>query len=226
MKKTVLLLLLALLVAVLPSCDEKKEAKDEDVSVADYGIGDIVEAAGLDRGVVYSTFTEEQKASLQETAAKWKDGELVTEDGVANAGVTVEFNEDGSTVFTYANGGVVTQGADGKISYATADAKDNTAGVNDSWPQNDYTAKLPVPNLAVSSVSEINGIYTVNFADASREAVVAYGNAIKEAGFTADEKVTDNEAIYSYEASDSEGNRVKLSYMGTMGSVSVELAVS
>lgn len=211
MKRILALMLVFATLAFVTACGDSEKTESEAESLADYGIGDIAAAAGIDRGVIYSSLAEEQKTALESAAAA--------------QGAAVEFGAEGETVFTFSDdGGVVTQYADGKISFTTQGAEDNAATVNDTWPENDYTAKLPVPSFSVGSSSEMNGSFTVFFTDADKAGVVAYGEALAAAGFSADAETKETgDSYYSYEAANGDGDRVKLSFSGAVATVKITL---
>ncbi len=211
-KYFVIVMAFILLATSICGCDGTADDNSAAESIADYGIGDVVAGAELDRTAVYSTFSEEQRAALVAAGEK--------------QGITVTFGDDGSTVFAYNDGSkVITQHSDGTVSYRDGDADESaTAQLNDSWPQNQYTAKLPVPELKVGSSSEINGKFTVIFDDADKAGASAYVQSLKDAGFTAEAEEKDTPAVYSYEATDAQGNGVKLIFVGGSCTVSITLA--
>lgn len=214
MKKAMVFTALALVfVLSLASCDSLWEEPEASSTVmADYGLGDIAVAAGLERGTVFSTLDDESKAALKAEAER--------------LGATVSYTDDGSTLFTYIDGRVVTQYADGTVSYRDGGVTGESANaqVNSDWPDNEYTAKLPVPALTVQSTSLINGKYNVTFADADMESVKAYSEQLKSAGYSVDLSLTDEEGMYIFSASNAAGDSVKLTAAG--GTATLRLTVA
>lgn len=213
MKKRLVFIALAFLMTLsLAACDGGWEEDSSSVVIADYGIGDIAVAAGIERGSIFSTLDEAAKAALSEKAA------LV--------GATVSYEEDGSTLFAYTDGRVITQHADGTVTYRDGGVtgESTNAEANSAWPQNEYTAKLPVPELTVQSTSLINGKYNVTFSDVDAEGARAYSEQLKSAGYSLDLSVTDEEDMYIFSAANAEGDSVKLTATG--GTATLRLTVA
>ena len=195
--KRAFVVLFALLSFALYACGSAEDKKEEEISISDYGIGDVVAGAGLDRDCVYSSFNEEQRTSLVDYAK--------------TIGVEVSFTEEGTTVFVFAgeNGNVVKQYKDGKVAVSLTE-DDASAGLQSDWPQNDYTAKLPVPPFKVVSVSDLGGSFTVTFEAFDKEGAASYTEELKKAGFTVDASVTDVGDTYIYTAKNAHGDTVSL----------------
>ncbi len=197
--KKALVLVLAFIMLSFIACGKAEDKKEEEVSISDYGIGAIVSGAGLDKDCIYSSFNEEQRTSLVNYARK--------------QGVEVSFTEDGTTVFVFTgeDGSVVKQDKNGTVSSALVAAEDISAGLQSDWPQNDYTAKLPVPPFKVVSASAVAGVFNVSFESFDREAALAYTEQLKAFGFTLDAKVMDAEGLYMFTAKNADGDCVTFS---------------
>ena len=198
MKKT-LALALAFIMLSFIACGTAEDKKEDEVSISDYGIGAIVSGAGLNKDCIYSSFNEEQRASLTDYAK--------------TQGVEVSFTDDGTTVFVFTgeDGSIVKQDKNGTVSSALVAADDISVGLQSSWPQNDYTAKLPAPPFKVVSASEVAGVFSVTFESFDKAAALAYAEQLKAAGFTVNASVTDTEGMYMYSAENSNGDKVSFS---------------
>lgn len=212
MKKAMALLLASLLLA-FTACGEGAVgdgASDKETSIADYGLGQIVAAAGVECSGLYSSLDDADRTALSDYAA--------------TLGISVRFEADGSTVFAYADGQRIIQHSDGTVTFGTGEESD-TAAVENEWPENEYTALMPKPDFEVETVALINGGFTVTFNGVTVDAMRDYGARVKAAGFdVAAEELDMAEAeYYSYAASNAAGDSVSLEVMGDAATLTVIL---
>lgn len=206
MKKLLALLLALCALCGLVACGD--ESDEEDVSVADHGLGELAEGAGLERGVIFSTLSDADKAKLEQYAS--------------TQGIDVVFADDGSTAFIYNAGTTqkktVTQSSDGTVALVEGDGGD--AKLNDTWPQNELTALLPVPTFEVTSEANLNGKLTIYFGAVTAEEMRDYAAQLKATGFDSEVIEKDSDGAYSFAAYNADGVKVELDTMG-IGSVKI-----
>lgn len=208
MKKSVLIILAVLMLISLPACKGDGDGDSAEVSMSDYGLGDLAEAAGLERGVIFSELSDEDKAKFEKYAA--------------SQGIEVIYGDDGSTKLVYnasaAQKKTVIQSKDGTVQ--NIEGEGGSAKLNDTWPKNELTDLLPVPDFKVESETEINGKLTVQFGEVSIADMRAYAAEVKAAGFDVDVAESESDGMYSFKAYNADGVKVELSTMG-VGSVKI-----
>ncbi len=105
------------------------------------------------------------------------------------AGGNLEFQPDGSAVYTDEKGATVTQNADGTWDIVGEDG--TTASVGGGWPDNAFTQQIPQPEFTVSIGSESADSFMITFSDATIEQIKEYAEQVKAAGFTVDPETQD-----------------------------------
>lgn len=85
------------------------------------------------------------------------------------------------------------------------------------WPDNQFTRKVPRPNLNIASTSLDGGKFNVGFYNASYDQVKAYAASLKAAGYNNISSENDNlgRGTYSLTALNQTGDRIQLSSTGS-----------
>jgi len=221
MKKFSTLILALILILVLPGCGLLGKVASQAESV----VSEIAESSENTEtsveseensfdlnfegtGTIYGNFTASEKAAFEEQAAL--------------SGITVTFNADGSTTFTYSDGSVTTQNADGTWTYSD-ESGTTTTQFGGEWPDNEFTRLVPKPDFGelLGAVTAEDSFY-VSFTDADFDQVRAYIEDVKAAGFTVNPTTTDETAfgiaVVSYTAWNAAGYKIEInSAMGVNG---------
>ena len=135
--------------------------------------------------------------------------------------IDVEFLADGSTQFTYEDGTVVTQSSDGH--WTSKAPNGDTVEAGSDWPDNEYTKKLPKPDADPDATSVENGTFSAVFYNATVEQARSYTDKLVSKGFTVGATKTDENiggiVVFSYNASNAEGNSVTVSFTAGVFSI-------
>ena len=106
------------------------------------------------------------------------------------------------------------------------DKKEEHAGVSGgNWPENEYTKQVPMPDLDMIMNSTENREFTAVFAGATMDAVKAYVEQVKAAGFTigadTEEMKMMGMEIYSYTAKNADGYHIEVAMASGMMTVTI-----
>ncbi len=150
--------------------------------------------------IIYGFLDEESKQTIIEESRK--------------EGMEVTFSPDGTmTVVELETGYVVIQKPDGTWEYSLGDGDPDA-----QWPDNQLTAQIPKPDLAVYSIESTDTTLSATFQTGDYSAIKAYVDQVKAAGFTLDayefEYPTDFGLVYTYNAWNAQGYYFATSYSG------------
>ena len=111
-----------------------------------------------------------------------------------------------------------------------ASAKANSADAGDvqtesGWPENEWTAQVPKPQLFVKHTEAMSGMFIVGFSSMTYDAAKAYAGQLEEAGFA---RVTDSAMNkdtprnYEFFGKNAEGYTAHVSSLGKTLTISKE----
>lgn len=227
MKKILVLMLSLLLVFSLVACDSgdnpnpsgtnnndplnrdpgTTQGGNQGSSPADVDIGAILAGDGS-TDIIWANQDEATKQTLIDAARE--------------EGFTVTFGNDGTTTMIDAEGNKNIQNADGTWSYVGKDGSSVNIGGN--WPDNDLAKLVPAANFNISASTYYDGNCAITFSGATLDAIKAYVEQVKSAGFDNDITLTDNAGYYSYQAYDDAGNFAQVFFTSGMGGLNMKAA--
>ena len=183
--------------------DDKEDTSSSSDTAAATDVSDVdfssLASGGIGSGQILSELDEATKQAFVEQGLK--------------DGYTVEFGADGTTTVTDQDGTVMIQNPDG--SWDITDADGTIGQFGGDWPENDFTKQVPRPDFEITGCTEDENFFDVAFANVDLDAVKAYAEKLKKAGFTVDpDELTAGEDTYAYSAENKDGYEVELFYYG------------
>lgn len=207
MKKILALGMAIVIAASFSACGGTKDETEKDQTKAP----ETTAAETLSDEEIYEAI---KSGELSEVISKYSPEvkeELVN--AFREEGCELTFGDDGSTTFIMADGSVAIQDASGKWTYKTADGQESVFDTD--WPDNEYTQRIPAPEMIVG-VSGIDGEnFIAMFVDASIDDMAAYAAEIKNSGFDQNVIEERNDEVYYFSAGDNDGYLVTLYSDGT-----------
>ncbi len=217
MKKLITIILLSVLLLTLFSCGKDLSTMDlisgllgDLPNMLTSGDGDIsVDVGAILSGDVNVLYPQDE-AARQEMIDAGKE-----------QGVDISFAPDGTMTATDKDGNVMTQNPDGTWSIVGEDG--NIAQIGGNWPDNAFTKLIPKPDFSITTSNVSENEFTVTFMAVSTDAVRAYVEKVKAAGFTIDAEVVDQNAggyaIYSYNAHNTNGYYITVGATMSVGTI-------
>ena len=227
MKKILVLLLSLLLVFSLVACDngnnpDPSGTNNDDPLNRDPGTSQGGNQGDVPNGVDIDAIL----AGNGSTDIIWANQDEATKqtliDAAREEGFTVTFGNDGTTTMIDAEGNKNIQNADGTWSYVGKDGSSVNIGGN--WPDNDLTKLVPAANFNISASTYYDGNCAITFSGATLDAIKAYVEQVKAAGFDNDVTLTDNAGYYSYTAYDDAGNFAQVFFTAGTGGLNMTAA--
>ncbi len=236
MKKILILLLAGTMVFTMAACGDKDTASGDDILSRE----DTVlsrEDAPLSREESSDTAASNEnegskipKADFSaimmgqgSTDIVWGKQDIATKAlfkaDAKEMGLEASFGEDGSTTLT-ADDFSMTQKPDG--SWVNISEEDGETQFGDNWPENEFTKLLPKPAFPITMANSNGDEFVVVFENPDLDALRAYAQKVKAAGFDQNVEVMDENVmgmvIYTYSADHASGYHVEVfSASGTSG---------
>ena len=228
MKKLLALTLALIMVLALTACGNNDTPGNDDPLNRDPGTSQTDNQGGTQGGSNNTSDVDIDSilAGNGSTDIIWANQDEATKQALIDAareeGYTVTFGNDGTTTMIDAEGNKNVQKADGTWTYIGKDGSSVNMGGN--WPDNDLAKLVPAANFNISASTYYDGNCAITFSGATLDAIKAYVEQVKSAGFDNDIQLNDSDNYYSYVAYDDDGNYLQIFFTSGMGGLTMRAA--